>query len=102
MLIVAGHIFSVIANDVNMAISLATPIIAVQLLFSGFFLDKRSNSLAETVNFIRYFSIFNYSFNLLMINQWEHIDHVNCTYTFQALCLNSGKDVLDYQEIKYV
>lgn len=101
-IILTGHIFSIIANDVNMAISLATPFIAIQLLFSGFFLDKRTNSISESINFLRYFSIFNYSFNLLMINQWEHVTELNCSYSYQPLCLNTGKDVLKQQNIELV
>ena len=35
-----GHILSILSSDANMAISLTAPVIAVQMVFSGFFLKK--------------------------------------------------------------
>ena len=35
-----GHTISIGASNINMAISLAAPILAIQMLFCGFFLQK--------------------------------------------------------------
>ena len=35
-----GHVLSILAGDASMAVSLTAPIIAVQMLFSGFFLTR--------------------------------------------------------------
>lgn len=35
-----GHILSIISSDANMAVSLAAPTIAIEMLFSGFFLNR--------------------------------------------------------------
>jgi hypothetical protein len=35
-----GHILSVVSSDVNFAVSLTAPTIAIQMLFSGFFLNR--------------------------------------------------------------
>lgn len=88
-----GHVFSVIANDINTAISLATPVLATQLLFSGFFMDKTKHT-PKWLNNLRYFSVINYSFDLMMINQWSSVTQFQCEYDLELLCLTSGKDVL--------
>ena len=88
-----GHVFSVLATDVNMAISMATPILCTQLLFSGFFLDKTANH-PQWLNFFRHFSIFNYSYELLFINQWENVQELTCEYDIEVLCISTGKEVL--------
>ena len=35
-----GHILSIVSSDPSMAVSLTAPVIATQMLFSGFFLKK--------------------------------------------------------------
>ncbi len=91
-----------------MAISLSAPALATQMLFSGFFLEKalefnlillilycinyfcmiffvyRINK-PWFVNYFRYISIFNYSFDLLMINQWKDINDIKCEYDLQLV-----------------
>ena len=56
----------------------------------------------EFLTYIKYGSIFNYSYDLLMINQWENIPELKCEYDLPLLCKESGKSILDELKIKPV
>lgn len=96
-----GHIFSVLAADVNQAISMATPVLATQLLFSGFFIRKAMNT-PEWLVYFRYLSIFNYSYDLMTIFQWEHVLNLKCEYDLDVLCVTSGISILQEEGINVV
>jgi len=49
--------------------------------------------------YFKYVSIFNYGFDLLMINQWENIPSLQCEYDVEVLCLQNGLSVLDEVKI---
>nr|QUF59472.1 ATP-binding cassette transporter Abcg-like8 [Brachionus angularis] len=94
-----GHILSIVSSDPNMAVSLTAPAIAIQMLFSGFFLKKT----VSTPNFLTYFkytSIFNYGYDLLMINQWENVAELKCEYDIELLCATSGGIILNENKIR--
>jgi hypothetical protein len=60
-----------------------------------------SNSLNTPtfLTYIKYISIFNYGFDLLMINQWENISELKCEYDLELLCLQSGSAILKESKI---
>nr|QNH67907.1 ATP-binding cassette transporter subfamily G-like protein 8 [Brachionus rotundiformis] len=94
-----GHILSVSTSDANLAISLTSPFIAVQMLFSGFFL-RRAVRTPKFLSYIRYGSIFNYGYDLLMLNQWENVNEIECEYDIELLCLTTGGSVLNEEKIR--
>jgi ABC-type multidrug transport system permease subunit len=96
-----GHVFSVIGNDINASLSLAIPVLATQFLFSGFFMD-RTKHIPQWLSSLRYLSVVNYSFELMMINLWAPVAKLKCEYDLELLCLDSGQDVLDDFSFKAV
>jgi hypothetical protein len=96
-----GHILSILSSDVSLAIGLAAPVIAIQMLFSGFFLKKALRT-PKWLSYIKYVSIFNYGYDLLLINQWEHSKNVRCEYDLEILCLMNGDAVIEHQKVEPV
>nr|APD26558.1 ATP-binding cassette transporter subfamily G-like8 protein [Brachionus koreanus] len=96
-----GHILSVSTSDANLAISLTSPFIAIQMLFSGFFL-RRAVRTPAFLTFIKYGSIFNYGYDLLMLNQWENVQEIECEYDIELLCLTTGGSVLNEENVRRV
>ena len=62
---------------------------------------KRINT-PKFLTYIRHFSIFNYGFDLMMINQWEDITDLKCEYELDMLCNKSGPMVLKLYKIDTV
>jgi hypothetical protein len=92
-----------------MAISLAAPVLAVEMLFSGFFLNT-VDKLSEYIVNLKYLSIFNYGYNLMMINQWKNTS-LTCEYSSLgcsisnltiSTCDCTGIDVLNKLNLKTV
>ncbi|RNA12657.1 hypothetical protein BpHYR1_016987 [Brachionus plicatilis] len=94
-----GHILSVSTSDANFAISLTSPFIAIQMLFSGFFL-RRAVRTPKFLSYIKYGSIFNYGYDLLMLNHWENVSEIECEYDIELLCLTTGGSVLNEEKIR--
>ena len=53
---------------------------------------------------IKYLSVFNYGYDLLMINQWEKVDSLICEHKnlTQLLCKEKGTDILKDLDISEV
>ena len=96
-----GHVFSVLSKDVTMAISLATPVLCMQLLFSGFFLNEGNNH-PRWLDFFRNFSIFHYSYELMYMNQWGNVGELKCEYDIELLCISTGEEILKKRDISKV
>jgi len=77
---------------------MASTVLATQLLFSGFFLEKATNS-PQWLRFLRHFSIFNYSYELLMIQQWEDVAKLQCEHDIELLCAVTGLNILENESI---
>jgi hypothetical protein len=96
-----GHILSIISSDVSIAVGLTAPVIAIQMLFSGFFLKKALRT-PKWLSYIKYVSIFNYGYDLLLINQWENSKNVRCEYDLEILCLMTGNAVIGHHKVEAV
>ncbi|CAF0771945.1 unnamed protein product, partial [Brachionus calyciflorus] len=94
-----GHVLSVLSPDANLAVSLVAPTIAIQMLFSGFFLTLTSRT-PEFLKLIRYSSVFNYGFDLLMANHWENVEVILCEYDIELLCAVTGGSILNQEKIR--
>ncbi len=77
---------------------MATGVLATQFLFSGFFLNKAKNT-PEWLRFLRHISIFDYSYDLLMILQWEGVKGIKCEHDLELLCAVSGLNILESESI---
>ena len=52
-------------------------------------------NLPGVLNAVKYVSIFNYGYDLLMVNQWEIITNITCTSPIPELCVTNGLQVLE-------
>ena len=50
------------------------------------------------VTYLKYLSIFNFGYDVLIINQWRNVTSLHCEFDVEALCLSDGRAVLN--EIK--
>ncbi|KAF8791853.1 Protein white like protein [Argiope bruennichi] len=84
-----GYMVSCMSSNLNVALSLATPLIMPLVLFGGFYL----NSASVPVYFIwlKYISMFFYANEALLINQWKDVTNITCT---TPICAHTGKQVL--------
>jgi hypothetical protein len=98
---IKGHVFSVLSGDIKQAISMSIPVLATQVLFSGFFIDNVS-TCPEWIKVFRYLSIFDYSFDLQMIQQWNKVDIISCDLPVKDACIRNGTDFLKEKKINPV
>jgi hypothetical protein len=98
-----------------LAISLTSPIIAIQILFSGFFLKKVlvlgklkklfikfyklihfSENMPSFFLIFKYLSCINYGYNSIMINQWGKVKTIKCELNLNqtTFCVESGEFIL--------
>lgn len=93
-----GMIMSTLAGDVNIALAIAPPIMIPFMMFGGFFLNN--DSVPDYFIWLKYLSWFKYSNELLVVNQWENVDHIGCnrntTASGAGCAFSTGADVLDY------
>uniref|UniRef100_A0A6A7G0X1 Protein white n=1 Tax=Hirondellea gigas TaxID=1518452 RepID=A0A6A7G0X1_9CRUS len=89
-----GYFISCMSKNVEMALAISAPLIIPFMLFGGFFLN--SDSVPVYFIWLQYISWFNYANEALTINQWNDIEHIDCSNTTRPdNCLNNGQDVLD-------
>lgn len=65
---------------------------------------KFSENTPDIFLILKYLSIFNYGYDLLMINQWENVESLLCEHKnlTQLLCKETGKDILSELDISIV
>lgn len=93
-----GYIIAALVNNVNMAMALGPPMIIPFMLFGGFFIN--SSSIPDFLVWLKYLSWFLYSNELLVINQWEDIENIECpsniTTGGESRCYNNGEMVINF------
>lgn len=71
-----GYVISALANSVNVAMAIGPPLLMPLILFGGFFLN--SGTIPDYFIWMKYLSWFQYSNELLMLNQWEDVTNIAC------------------------
>ncbi|CAL1533119.1 unnamed protein product [Lymnaea stagnalis] len=103
-----GYLISVITGDTTLALSVTSPAIIPFLLFGGVLLNP--DSTPDYFIWLEKLSWFKYSYEILMVNQWEDYDYIECEnstaiYNVTDQCpsddclFRSGQDVLDYNSL---
>ncbi|KAK7507414.1 hypothetical protein BaRGS_00001349 [Batillaria attramentaria] len=79
-----GHVVSTLTGSVNIALAIAPPVVIPFMMFGGFFLNT------------------DYSNELLVVNQWENVDSIECAFNATAVAASQrclfldGDSVIDY------
>jgi len=94
-----GGFISAVAPSTNVALGLSGPVLVPLMIFSGMFLNN--DSVPSYFIWLKYLSWFNYSYESLVINQWQSVSNISCS-TAASRCLNSGADVISYLSMKTV
>ncbi|XP_025016852.1 protein white isoform X3 [Tetranychus urticae] len=73
-----GYFVSSISTSLTVGLELAPPLISPLALLGGAFLNNRT--IPKWINWIKYFSWFYYSNEILTVNQWRDVTHIDCDY----------------------
>lgn len=71
-----GYMVSTAFSTVNLALAVAPAILTPLLLFGGFFLNN--NTIPDWLLWVKYLSWFQFSNELISINQWKDVDIIYC------------------------
>lgn len=52
--------------------------------------------------YLKFLSVFNYGYDLLMINQWEKVEKLKCEFQIVELCKFDGLAILDDFKLRTV
>eukprot|EP00794_Sanderia_malayensis_P003789 gene3789-4312_t len=99
-----GYLISTLSPSVQVASALGAPMMMPFLLFGGFFL--KDASVPAYFIWLKYLSWFKYSFEALLVNQWDSFGNIGCPKTLQPSnssiasqpvpCISNGKGVLQF------
>ncbi|KAK6166710.1 hypothetical protein SNE40_023343 [Patella caerulea] len=108
-----GYLISTLTKSVDIALAIAPPILIPFMLFGGFFLN--AGTIPVYFVWLEYISWFKYANELLSINQWKHVTHIDCKINGTIIpnnvtipgvpCFQNGYDVLnslDFDEDNFV
>ena len=89
-----GYLISCSSPNVDVALAIGPVIIIPFMLFGGFFLN--SGSVPAWLAWLQYLSWFMYSFEALLVTQWEGVEGIACPAAEGATlpCVTSGSEVL--------
>lgn len=100
-----GYLISTLSPSVQVASALGAPMMMPFLLFGGFFL--KDESVPVYFIWLKYLSWFKYSFEALLVNQWDGFGSLSCASsgisgntTAGALpCIPNGNAVLKFYDL---
>ncbi|KAF2358413.1 ABC-2 type transporter [Trinorchestia longiramus] len=87
-----GYMVSCVANNLNMALAMAVPLVIPLMLFGGFFLNN--GSTPDWLSWVRYASWFSYGNEALLINQWRSVEVIPSSGNYTRF--PSGEAVLKF------
>ena len=61
-----------------------------------------SSSIPVYFVWLKYISWFNYSNDVLLVNQWDGVPNISCDDLNSTSCFRNGEDVITYYEIDKV
>nr|XP_054757300.1 protein white-like [Lytechinus pictus] len=83
---------SVIWEKPGRTVTVTTPQIFVMNVLGGFYINPRS--IPIYIQPILYIDWLPWSYEILNVNQWEHVDHIECEWSNPSACSNTGQDVI--------
>ncbi|BFY98581.1 hypothetical protein BsWGS_01621 [Bradybaena similaris] len=102
-----GYLISVVTGDTTLALSLASPILIPFMIFGGPFMN--GDSTPDYFVWLDALSWFKYSYEIIMIKQWDDLDYIECqnktvltNSSTPGICntnkclFRNGDEVLDY------
>ncbi len=98
-----AHLLSTLTCNVIFTVALVSPVINIFYVTGGFFINVAS--IPWYMKPVQYISWFIYSFEILIINQWQNVDVIGCELAVKtvvngsvtldtSLCFNNGQDVI--------
>ncbi|KAK4875876.1 hypothetical protein RN001_012298 [Aquatica leii] len=87
-----GYLVSCLSSSVDMALSLAAPLMIPFFLFGGFLINL--NSIPIYFKWLSFLSWFRYGYEAFMVNQWSGVDYINCTELTNQTCPKNGTVIL--------
>ncbi|KAF5303835.1 hypothetical protein FQR65_LT08092 [Abscondita terminalis] len=87
-----GYLVSCLSNTVDMALSLAAPLMIPFFLFGGFLINL--NSIPVYFKWLSHISWFRYGYEAFMVNQWTGVNYINCTELTSQTCPKNGTVIL--------
>nr|CAD7204145.1 unnamed protein product [Timema douglasi] len=93
------YLISCVSSNIEMALTIGPMVIIPFLLFGGFFLNNRF-SVPIYFKFISYLSWFKYANEALLLNQWEGVDHIDCTAS-NTTCPKNGLVVIEKLDLVF-
>lgn len=95
-----GYLLSTAFNNTAKAIAFGPLFITPCLMIGGFFVNAAT--IPIYLAWLKYVSWFTYANEILVVNQWYNVEHLDCEYqNMTAKCFSSGKEViasLSYQD----
>ncbi|XP_015785595.1 protein white-like isoform X2 [Tetranychus urticae] len=73
-----GYFISSISTSLIVGLEVASPLISPLSLLGGTFVNNRT--IPKWINWIKYFSWFYYSNEILTVNQWRDVTHIDCDF----------------------
>lgn len=99
-----GHIVATVCADEGVAVALAPPLMTPAMMMGGFFLN--SDSIRWYLIWIKYLSWFHYGNELVTVNQWKDVEHIQCdepgyrygnvTLHINTCMFRTGQDIIDH------
>ncbi|KAI3386317.1 hypothetical protein SNEBB_004313 [Seison nebaliae] len=86
-----GTALSAAAGNVDVALTLASPLIIPLMLFAGLFLNN--DSTPSYFVWVKYISWFKFGYEMVSVNQWENIYNIDCE-PGRPVCYTNGTQVL--------
>ncbi|XP_050686279.1 protein white-like [Eriocheir sinensis] len=87
-----GLMISCLAKDLNMALTISTPMLVPLMLLGGFYISV--DSIPVYFIWIYYISWFSYGNEALIVNQWADVEEIKCPDK-EMFCRNNGTDVIE-------
>ncbi|OQV23731.1 Protein white [Hypsibius exemplaris] len=87
-----GYIFSCACNSTQTAIGMGMTLLMPLTLFGGLFINLRT--IPAWLNWIAHLSWFRYANEVLLVNQWETVERIDCGVA-NFTCAASGQEILD-------
>ena len=89
-----GYVIAALAGDVGVALALMPPLLVPFILFGGLFIN--TDNVPDYMVWLEYMSWFKWSWEAMMINQWQDIDEIECDKPNPRLCqFHTGEDALE-------
>ncbi|XP_025016853.1 protein white isoform X4 [Tetranychus urticae] len=73
-----GYFISSITTSLTVGLEVASPLISPLSLLGGTFVNNRT--IPKWINWLKYFSWFHYSNEILTVNQWRDVTHIDCDF----------------------